>query len=184
MGNWKEVRCVCGRLPAGPRIVVVGSTSFHDSESERTCIEIGSQLGEVSDLILITGGVPGVGDTVGRSSTALACAETERTRLFHLLPEGSRPRPYGETLFAGSEMANGADLARIAGLSRRRRWAGHSSRTGCCRALKELPWFRLAALADTPACCMRKRHDHIGLTKSHGNHWGEATFIREMSLRR
>ena len=54
-------------IPRHPCVAIIGSGSFWDPESESTCREIGARLAEVPDVTLITGGIGGVGDTVGRS---------------------------------------------------------------------------------------------------------------------
>lgn len=90
------------QLPPAPRIAVIGSTSFWHPDSELTCQLIGAQLAQIDRLILLTGGVPGVGETVGRSFFA-ACGSDEQ-RTFHVLPAGCIPWDYGVTLFAGRTM--------------------------------------------------------------------------------
>ena len=90
------------QLPPAPRIAVIGSTSFWHPDSEATCHLIGAQLAQIDRLILLTGGVPGVGEAVGRSFFA-ACGSGEQ-RTFHVLPAGCVPWDYGVTLFAGRNM--------------------------------------------------------------------------------
>lgn len=90
------------QFPPAPRIAVIGSTSFWHPDSEVTCQLIGAQLAQIDRLILLTGGVPGVGEAVGRSFFA-ACSSGE-PRTFHVLPAGCVPWEYGVTLFAGRNM--------------------------------------------------------------------------------
>ena len=85
-----------------PRIAVIGSTSFWHPDTEATCRLIGAQLAQLDRLLLLTGGVSGVGEAVGRSFFA-ACGSAEQ-RTFHVLPAGCVPWDYGVTLFAGRNM--------------------------------------------------------------------------------
>ena len=91
------------QLPPAPRIAVIGSTSFWHPDSEATCQLIGAQLAQLNPLLLLTGGVPGVGEAVGRSFFA-ACGSAEQ-RTFHVLPADSAAWDYGVTLFGGRTMA-------------------------------------------------------------------------------
>lgn len=90
------------QLPPAPRIAVIGSTSFWHHDSEATCQLIGAQLAQIDRLILLTGGVSGVGEAVGRSFFAGCNSAKQRT--FHILPAGCVPWDYGVTLFAGRNM--------------------------------------------------------------------------------
>jgi hypothetical protein len=104
-------------LPHGPRIVVIGSTSFWHDESEQTCVHIGRLLAVVPEQVLITGGVEGVGETTGRSFFQARREAGEEPRVYHLLPEGEEAWDYGETFFAGSDMTERREiLARLADL--------------------------------------------------------------------
>ena len=55
------------RLPSGPRLAVIGSASFWGDDSHAICQSVGARLAELDRLVLVTGGVPGVGEAVGRS---------------------------------------------------------------------------------------------------------------------
>lgn len=90
------------QFPPAPRIAVIGSTSFWHPDSEFTCHLIGARLAQLDRLILLTGGVAGVGEAVGRSF--FAGCNTGEQRTFHVLPAGSVPWDYGVTLFAGRDM--------------------------------------------------------------------------------
>ena len=90
------------QLSPAPRIAVIGSTSFWHPDSEATCHLIGARLAQINPLLLLTGGVPGVGEAVGRSFFA-ACNSAEQ-RTFHVLPAGCGPWDYGVTLFEGRNM--------------------------------------------------------------------------------
>jgi uncharacterized protein (TIGR00725 family) len=102
-------------LPQGPRLVIIGSTSFWHPESERTCVEVGRQLAGIPGLLLITGGVEGVGETVGRSFFQARGTAGQEARVYHVLPEGEEKWDYGATHFAGSDMAERREvLGRLA----------------------------------------------------------------------
>lgn len=104
-----------GRLPDGPELVVIGSTDFWHPESEATCQAVGQLLAGVPDLLLLTGGVEGVGETVGRSFFQARIAAWAEPRVYHVLPHGEEAWDYGETLFAGRDMAERREvLARLA----------------------------------------------------------------------
>ena len=90
------------QLPPAPRIAVIGSTSFWHPDSAITCQLIGAQLAQIDRLVLLTGGVDGVGEAVGRSFFAACGSGEERT--FHILPTGCMGWDYGVTLFAGRDM--------------------------------------------------------------------------------
>ena len=98
----EQTTSLTARLPAAPRIAVIGSSSFWHPDSAATCQLIAAKLAQINRLILLTGGVPGVGEAVGRSFFA-ACGSGEQ-RTFHVLPAGCVPWDYGVTLFAGRNM--------------------------------------------------------------------------------
>lgn len=97
-------------FPHGPRIVVIGSTSFWHAESEHLCAQIGRLLAGISGLVLITGGVEGVGEATGRSFFQARCQSGQETRVYHVLPEGEPAWDYGETLFAGADMTERREI--------------------------------------------------------------------------
>lgn len=103
--------------PDCDRVVILGSTSFWHPESEATCKQIGLSLAEIPDLTLVTGGMAGVGDTVGRSFYAATQASHGDSRVIHVLPSGCPSRPYGVTLHAGEDMHDRREvLGRLARL--------------------------------------------------------------------
>jgi hypothetical protein len=91
-------------LPHGPRVAVLGSTDFWHADSERTCREMGRLLAGVPGLLLLTGGVEGIGEAVGRNFFEARRDTGQEPRVYHVLPEGEEAWDYGETLFAGSDM--------------------------------------------------------------------------------
>lgn len=67
------------------------------------------------NLTLITGGVEGVGEAVGRSFVASHSAGGQRMSVYHVLPQGCTPWDYGVTLLAGADMAERREvLGRLA----------------------------------------------------------------------
>lgn len=104
-------------LPAGPTIVVIGSTSCHHPGSPVLCGAAGRELAAIPDLTLITGGVPGVGEGVGRAFFGARAESGRDSSVVHVLPRGSQAWDYGVTLFAGSDMRERREiLARLSSL--------------------------------------------------------------------
>jgi hypothetical protein len=97
-------------LPTGPRIAVLGSTDFWHAESERTCVEIGRLLAAIPSLLLITGGVEGIGEAVGRSFFQERSHCGNEPRVYHVLPNGEQAWDYGETYFAGDNMSERREI--------------------------------------------------------------------------
>jgi len=97
-------------LPTGPRVAVLGSTDFWHHESERTSIEIGRLLAAIPDLLLITGGVEGIGEAVGRSFFRSRRQAGNEPRVYHVLPHGEEEWDYGATFFAGSDMTERREI--------------------------------------------------------------------------
>jgi hypothetical protein len=95
---------VTRQLPGGLKVVVIGSSSFWQPESESLCGLLGRQLARLPQIVLITGGVAGVGEAVGRSFWAERHARGYRPDIYHVLPSGSAKWDYGTTLFAGADM--------------------------------------------------------------------------------
>jgi hypothetical protein len=90
---------------------------FWHADSERTCCEIGRLLAGIPGLILLTGGVEGIGEAVGRSFSQARLASGQEPFVYHVLPEGEEAWDYGETLFAGSDMTERREiLGRLSGL--------------------------------------------------------------------
>jgi hypothetical protein len=104
-------------LPQGPRIAVLGSTSFWHHDSERTCDAIGGLLACIPGLVLLTGGVQGIGEATGRSFFRARCELGQDPCVYHLLPHGEDAWDYGQTFFAGADMRERREiLGRLSGL--------------------------------------------------------------------
>jgi hypothetical protein len=88
-------------FPPGRRLVVVGSTSFWGKDSPELCQGMAIRLAGIADLIAITGGMPGVGETFGQSFADERRCLGLPEQLFHVLPKGFRACDRGVTLFAG-----------------------------------------------------------------------------------
>jgi predicted Rossmann-fold nucleotide-binding protein len=96
---------IAGELPAGPRLIVIGSAGFWHPESEPLCEQLGRHIACINDLVLITGGVGGVGTTIGKSFYRDRQQQGKSAvSVFHVLPEGARAPNYGRTFFAGQDM--------------------------------------------------------------------------------
>ncbi len=110
-----EAARVAAEMPNGVRLAVIGSASFWHPESEWTCTQVGQLLGDLADLVLLTGGVSGAGDTVGRGYVTRCRALDRAPTVFHILPHGFPGRDYGTILFAGRDMGERREvLGRLA----------------------------------------------------------------------
>jgi uncharacterized protein (TIGR00725 family) len=98
-----EAARVSAMLPAGPRLAVIGSTHCHHQDTESICGAVGRALAGFEHLILLTGGVSGVGEWVGKSFYAARTGDGHRG-VFHILPNGHSKWDYGETLIGGDNM--------------------------------------------------------------------------------
>ena len=105
-----ETRQVARRLPLGPRLAVIGSASFWGADSREICESAGVHLAALEGLVLLTGGVPGVGEAVGRSFVETRCRLSGETSACHILPRGSESWDYGITIFAGSSMLDRREI--------------------------------------------------------------------------
>ncbi len=111
----REAAEVAATLPARPRLAVLGSSAFWHTGSASLCGAVGRRLAEVDGLVLLTGGVPGVGEAVGRAFDAARRGRNEPSLVYHVLPRGAWPWDYGTTLFAGEDMAERREvLGRLA----------------------------------------------------------------------
>lgn len=112
----QEAERIAGLLPPGLRVAIIGSASFHHPESQRFCQELGRALAEIPDLVLLTGGVPGVGEAVGRAFHRVFEVLDLPAPVFHVLPEGPYLWDYGQTLYTGTTMEHRREvLGRLAG---------------------------------------------------------------------
>jgi uncharacterized protein (TIGR00725 family) len=111
----KSVEEIKGFLPGGFCIGILGSTSFHKTENHSVCRGLGRMLSRLDDTVILTGGVTGVGETVGRSYYQERLSAGLSPLIFHILPHAHSAWDYGKTLFAGEDMYERREvLARIA----------------------------------------------------------------------
>jgi hypothetical protein len=140
-------------LPHGPRVAVLGSTDFWHTDSERTCTAIGPLLAGIPGLVLLTGGVEGIGEAVGRSFFRARQDSRQEPRVYHVLPEGEQTWDYGETLFAGADMTERREvLGRLSGLFLMVEGgprAGHEAEVGASRGAIVIPVGRSGGYAAT-----------------------------------
>src|SRR5262245_8032236 len=94
-----EAVLLAAKLPPGARVAAIGSTSFWHPDTERTCTKIGERLADVSDLILLTGGVSGVGERIGRGYVQGCHTLGITPSVHHVLPHGYEAWDYGATVF-------------------------------------------------------------------------------------
>jgi hypothetical protein len=96
-----EAQRVGDATTAGPRLVVIGSTSFWGPDSRQLCEAIATDLAAVPALVAVTGGMGGVGFTFGRAFADARRAAGHPENLFPLLPRGLGPCDNGVTVGAG-----------------------------------------------------------------------------------
>jgi hypothetical protein len=106
----QEARRLGAVLPHGPRLGVLGSTEFWHADSERTCAEMGRLLAGIPGLVLLTGGVEGIGEAVGRAFFEQRRHAGQEPHVYHVLPEGEPAWDYGVTLFAGADMTERREI--------------------------------------------------------------------------
>lgn len=93
------------RLPEGFRIGVIGGTLIRSADTPAFCRRVGRALGDMEDVVLLTGGVTGVGETVGRAFFERRISLGRDPNVFHILPEAlGADWDYGATLRSGKDM--------------------------------------------------------------------------------
>ena len=106
---------VLRQLPAGNRLGIIGSADFWNPTSQSLCEKLGELLAALPNLVLLTGGVPGVGEIVARRFQSVVQKEGNPAHVFHILPYGFSPSTDGVTLTAGANMFERREiLARLA----------------------------------------------------------------------
>ena len=97
---------ILSTLPSDiPRVAIIGSTSFHHTESPHLCHALAFRLAAMPEVVLLTGGVDGVGEMTARVFAEERARHRLPPNLFHILPEGDKPRDTGVTLHAGRDMS-------------------------------------------------------------------------------
>lgn len=107
-------------LPMGRLVYVSGSTKFFSHNGEEVSIELGKHLARDRNIVLVTGGFYGVGETVGRSFyeerkklgwddgvVHIQAVKDDRDRSTHTRQNSDgtfQPVPYGKTIFIGNSV--------------------------------------------------------------------------------
>ena len=102
-GYEAEAKAVIRQITPGPRLVVIGSTKFWGADSARICEAIAKDLAALEEIVAVTGGVAGVGQTFGQVHSAARKAMSKPENLYHLLPRGLGPCVSGITIGAGDD---------------------------------------------------------------------------------
>lgn len=112
---------VLAKVPSsGRHIYVSGGTQFFSEKGEEVCKELGRALAEHPEVVLVTGGFYGVGETVGRSFHDARLQADLPPNVWHVtavkdeMDKSSQTRqnrdgtflevPYGETVFVGDSI--------------------------------------------------------------------------------
>lgn len=113
----REAAGILKILPPGRRLGIIGSTSFWHADSQPTCEALGKLLAGLPNIVVLTGGVKGVGESVGRSFETSSAGLGHPSRVFHVLPRGESTWDYGQTFFAGDDMEERREvLGRLANI--------------------------------------------------------------------
>lgn len=117
-----EVARLCAevtrKLPKGRSLIYIsGGTRFYSADGEQICRKLGRHLAQDSNVVLVTGGFYGVGETVGRSFHEERERRGQDSGVWHLIAKRDdldrssqtrqnddgtfSPLPYGHTVFAG-----------------------------------------------------------------------------------
>ena len=107
-------------LPKGKHVYLSGGTKFYSPSGEAIGKELGKQLAQDLEIILITGGFYGVGETVGRSFYEERMRMSQPHGVCHVIavrddqdksnqtrqnPDGTfQAVPYGDTIFLGDSV--------------------------------------------------------------------------------
>ena len=112
---------VLSKIPAiGKHIYISGGTTFFSEKGEEVCRELGRALAEYPEVVLVTGGFFGVGETVGKSFYDARLKAGLTPNVWHVtavkdaMDKSSQTRqnkdgtfmqvPYGETVFVGDSV--------------------------------------------------------------------------------
>lgn len=112
-----QAAAILADLPAGPRVAAIGSGTFRGRDSGEICDAVGFQLAHIAGLVMITGGLSGVGEAVGRSFCRTRKTLQLATHTYQVLPHGCGTWDYGVTVYGGETMEDRREiLGRLAGL--------------------------------------------------------------------
>lgn len=105
-----EALTISGLLGDGPRIVVIGSTSFWGADSEALTQAIARQLARLAGLTAMAGGMDGVGATFGLAFATARQELGQPEQMFHLLPRGMWGCDHGVTLHGGDHLCDRREI--------------------------------------------------------------------------
>ena len=105
-----EAEAIGRALPAGPKVAVIGSGIFWGHDTDEICTGIGVHLATIEDLVLITGGISGVGEAVGRSFFLARNRSRLAANTYQVLPRGSDEWDYGVTVTGGDTMEDRREI--------------------------------------------------------------------------
>jgi uncharacterized protein (TIGR00725 family) len=100
----KQARDIALVLPDGGRLGIIGSSMFWGFDSPAICKSVGRALATIKNLVLLTGGVSGVGEAIGRAYWQESRSRSGKPAVFHILPRGFGSWDYGVTIHAGVTM--------------------------------------------------------------------------------
>lgn len=109
-----ELERVISQIVAGPRLAVIGSTQFWDAGSPALCEAIARELAAIEQLVALTGGMDGVGQTFAEAYEAARRSNGLPVNLYHLLPRGSARQDSGTTLIAGGDFHERREILGLA----------------------------------------------------------------------
>lgn len=108
------------QLPKGKHVYISGGTQFFSKCGEQICKELGKKLAEDQEIVLVTGGFYGIGETVARSFYEERIRRNKLPGVCHVVavrdkqdksnqtrqnPDGTFAKiPYGDTLFFGNSV--------------------------------------------------------------------------------
>ena len=97
-----SIQGIVDRFSTPKRLAVIGSLTFSHPNTERICRLTAAKLARFSDLIVLTGGVPGIPEVVSRGLwKRRSSVSTGGSSVYHVQPQGFDAWDYGETITAG-----------------------------------------------------------------------------------
>jgi len=97
----QSVESILSNLPKKKRVGIIGSTSFYSKQGPPICKEIGKTLAQREDIILLTGGMTGAPEAVGREFHQTRLNAKLESHVYHILPVTEKKWDYGTTLLYG-----------------------------------------------------------------------------------
>ncbi len=106
----RDTEAIKKLLPIGPRVAVIGSGKFLGHDTDAICAVVGSRLATLQDIVIITGGLSGVAEAVGRAYFAARQQLSGNAHIYHILPRGSGSWDYGVTLYGGNSLKDRREI--------------------------------------------------------------------------